>query len=238
VRAELARQALDAGLSVLLEKPPTATLEEFSAIRRQAATAGLSVFTAWHSRFAPMVEPARAWLSGRIVTGGKVDWREDVRRWHPGQHWLWQPGGMGVFDPGINAFSILTAILPTPLGVTWAELDVPENRQTPIAVRAWLSMGSTAIGLTLDFLETQAQAWDIVLETACGHRLHLADGGATLAIDDGAPRHADSAEYRGVYARFAQLLDQGGSDADAAPMALALEALALGGVRRVAAFVE
>jgi D-galactose 1-dehydrogenase len=41
-----------------------------------------------------------------------VIWREDVRVWHPGQDWIWQPGGLGVFDPGINALSIITHILP------------------------------------------------------------------------------------------------------------------------------
>ncbi|MFX5656779.1 hypothetical protein ABTE24_21610, partial [Acinetobacter baumannii] len=42
----------------------------------------------------------------------KVIWREDVRHWHPDQEWIWQPGGLGVFDPGINALSIVTEILP------------------------------------------------------------------------------------------------------------------------------
>ncbi len=238
VRAAIARQALDAGLSVLLEKPPAASLAEFESLKALAAARRLTLFTAWHSRFAPMVDAARNWLAGRKVTGGRVDWREDVRRWHPGQHWLWQPGGMGVFDPGINAFSILTAILPAPLRISWAELDVPENLHTPIAARAWLAVGSAALGVSFDFLATSAQAWDIRLDLACGHRLHLSDGGASLAIDDGPPRTAASAEYAGVYARFAQLLELRASDADAAPMALALEALAVGGVRRVAAFVE
>ena len=47
----------------------------------------------------------------------KITWREDVKRWHPGQEWIWQPGGFGVFDPGINALSIVTKILPEPIFV-------------------------------------------------------------------------------------------------------------------------
>ena len=31
-----------------------------------------------------------------------------------GQDWIWQQGGFGVFDPGINALSILTRIMPEP----------------------------------------------------------------------------------------------------------------------------
>ena len=65
-----------------------------------------------------MVSDARAWLKGRTVTSGRISWRESARKWHPGQRWLWEAGGLGVFDPAINAFSILTALLPSPVVVT------------------------------------------------------------------------------------------------------------------------
>jgi hypothetical protein len=42
----------------------------------------------------------------------EIVWHEDVRKWHPGQQWIWEPGGFGVFDPGINALSIATRIFP------------------------------------------------------------------------------------------------------------------------------
>ena len=52
----------------------------------------------------------------------------------PGQRWIWEPGGFGVFDPGINAFSIATKIFPGGLFVRSAELCLSrENAQTPIA---------------------------------------------------------------------------------------------------------
>jgi D-galactose 1-dehydrogenase len=238
VRAAIARQALDAGLSVLLEKPPTATLAEFEALRAQADARALTLFTAWHSRFAPCVAPARDWLAGREVVAGRIDWREDVRRWHPGQRWLWQAGGLGVFDPGINAFSILTALLPTPVAVVDATLAVPGNAHTPIAVALVLSAGDARIDVALDFLQAGPQSWDIVLDTRCGHRLQLADGGARMLVDGVAVPAAASTEYPALYARFAALLDRGGSDADASPFALALDALARGTVRRVADFIE
>jgi D-galactose 1-dehydrogenase len=58
--------------------------------------------------------PAKAWLAGkRQVARGRITWREDVRKWHPGQDWVFEPGGMGVFDPGINALSILTISCPS-----------------------------------------------------------------------------------------------------------------------------
>jgi D-galactose 1-dehydrogenase len=239
VREALAREALQAGLSVLLEKPPAASVDALAALGRHAATAGQrTLFAAWHSRYAPLVDAARAWLAGRLVIGGRIDWREDVRRWHPGQRWLWQAGGLGVFDPGINAFSILTALLSPPLRVTEATLDVPANAETPIAAQLALDGGGARIDATLDFLETRQQAWEIVLDTACGHRLRLADGGTRMQVDDGPERSAPSAEYPALYARFAELLDAGTSDADGAPLALVSEALARGIVRRVPPFIE
>ena len=58
-----------------------------------------------------------------------------MRVWHPGQAWILEPGGLGVFDPGINALSILTRILPQPLFVTAADLAFPANRDAPIAAQ-------------------------------------------------------------------------------------------------------
>jgi len=63
----------------------------------------------------------------------QVRWKEDVLRWHPGQQWIWEPGGFGVFDPGINALSIVTRILPRELVLREATLYVPSDVQTPIA---------------------------------------------------------------------------------------------------------
>ena len=112
VRYGLAATALKRGMHVFLEKPPGATLAEVVALRDRADRVGVTLFAAWHSRFAAGVAPARAWLSERQIKNVSIVWREDVRVWHPGQAWIWEPGGLGVFDPGINALSILTHILP------------------------------------------------------------------------------------------------------------------------------
>jgi D-galactose 1-dehydrogenase len=238
VRVSLANEAIDAGLSVLLEKPPAASPAELAKLEFRAREQKVSLFAAWHSRYAPMLAPARTWLAGRTISGGEVNWREDVRRWHPGQRWLWQAGGLGVFDPGINAFSILTALLPEIPTVARASLDVPANVETPIAGELTLQAGDAAISVALDFLQTGPQTWEIVLETSDGHRLRLSDGGATLSIDDGPAQHGVSAEYPALYARFAELLASRESEADAAPLALVAEALAKGEIRRTAPFNE
>ena len=109
------------------------------ALQAQADKVGVSLFAAWHSRFAAGVAPARAWLAERKIDSVSIVWREDVRVWHPGQAWIWQPGGLGVFDPGINALSIATHILPRPFFLKDATLILPDNRAAPIAATARIS---------------------------------------------------------------------------------------------------
>ena len=57
----------------------------------------------------------------------EILWHEDVHKWHPGQQWIWEPGGFGVFDPGINAFSIATKIFP---GGLFVQSRRPERSPT------------------------------------------------------------------------------------------------------------
>jgi D-galactose 1-dehydrogenase len=127
VRHGLARQALEAGKHVMLEKPPGATLSEVEDLRQVADAQGVTLQATWHSRYAPAVAPARAWLAGKTITAARINWREDVRVWHPGQDWIWEPGGLGVFDPGINALSIATAVLPRPFFLTRPPCTCPRT---------------------------------------------------------------------------------------------------------------
>lgn len=238
IRVSIAERAIDAGLAVLLEKPPASSVADLARLQRRADLNSVSLFAAWHSRYAPMVPDALAWLEKRVVARGRIRWREDVRKWHPGQHWLWRRGGLGVFDPGINAFSILTELLPMLPVVVRAQLDMPENSQTPISAQLLLSAGRAPIEVELDFLETKTQHWEIALETECGHSLRLVDGGTGMSIDNASLVARPSAEYPALYARFAQLIASGDSDADNAPLALVAEALSIGTINSVEAFIE
>lgn len=226
VRYTLAVQAIAAGKHVFLEKPPGATLAEVALLDRQAEAAGITLFASWHSRYAGGVAPARQWLSKRTVRRASIRWREDVRVWHPGQDWIWEPGGLGVFDPGINALSIATHILP-PFFLTDATLSLPANRAAPIAADLQFQMGDgTPVHMDLDWRQTGPQSWDIIVETD-GGTLTLAKGGAVLTTPEGTQVGEDR-EYARLYARFAELVHGGVRDLDTVPLQLVADAFLRG----------
>ena len=235
VRYALAHLALSRGFHVFLEKPPGATLSEVEALREEADKRRLTLFASWHSRYAPGVEPARAWLAGRSITRVSVVWREDVRVWHPGQTWIWEAGGLGVFDPGINALSILTHIFPRPFFLTEATLSVPENRAAPIAAMMHFrdAMG-TPIAMDLDWRQTGPQSWDIAVETEDGS-LKLSSGGAVLSLPAGTQSEQER-EYPNLYSRFEVLLRTGASDVDVRPLRHVADAFLCGHRKTVEPF--
>lgn len=227
VRYTLAREALKNNAHVFLEKPPGATLAEVAALAQRADASGLTLFAGWHSRYAAGVEPARAWLAGRQVEGVSIRWREDVRVWHPGQEWIWEAGGLGVFDPGINALSIATYILPRAFILRSATLSIPANRAAPIAADLrFIDGDGVSMSMDLDWRQTGPQSWDIVVETDQG-RLTLAKGGAVLALP-GEDVLGDDREYAGMYSQFAGLVRSRSSDVDTAPLRLVADAFLLG----------
>ena len=237
VRYETARCALEQGRHVLLEKPPGVTVGEIQDLAGLALSQGVTLFAAWHSRHAPAVEPARAWLARRRLRSVRITWKEDVRVWHPGQRWIWQPGGLGVFDPGINALSILTHIIPGVYRLCAADLSYPANRDTPIAAHLLL-VGPQAVptDMELDFLYEGAPRWDIVVETD-GGRLHLSQGGQQLHVDDHPLSTPDRSEYASLYAHFADLMRERRLDVDIAPLQLVADAFLSGRRIPVPAFV-
>lgn len=237
-RYEAAAKALAARRNLMLEKPPGATVSEVQALQALAARNGVTLFATWHSRFAAAVEPARQWLAERTLRRVAVTWKEDVRRWHPGQAWIWQPGGLGVFDPGINALSIVTAILPQPIHLVDAVLEFPAGREAPIAAHLdFAGAGGLAATADLDWRQTGPQTWDIEVETDAG-LLKLAMGGARMEIDGKPVVAGDDREYAGIYSRFAKLIARGGSDVDLAPLVQVADAFMLGRRRVVDAFED
>lgn len=229
--------ALSRGIHVLLEKPPGATL---GAVRELVAAAGSGILNAsWHSRHAPAVANAKGWLAGRKIFDVAIDWREDIRVWHPGQDWILGAGGMGVFDPGINALSILTYLIAEPIVLAGARLGVPAGRQAPLTADLRLRTHSGApIRAGFDFLQVGDQTWTIRILTDAGELL-LSDGGARMAVNgvnvtNTSTRHH---EYEGVYRHFAACIRSGVSDCDLRPFEIVADAFLVGEQTTLPAFV-
>ncbi len=239
-RFDYAAQALKAGRHVMLEKPPGATLSECHELEALARRQGVALYASWHSREAACVREAKRWLADKTLHRLQVTWKEDVRRWHPGQDWIWQPGGLGVFDPGINALSILTEIAPEALHLNAAHLLVPSNRQTPIAAQLQFQAASgAAVSADFDWRQEGEQIWTIAIETDAGN-LTLLEGGARMVVDgaeiDTSAEAPLGDEYPRLYANMAALVSTGSIDMDLAPLRHVADAFTLGERRLVAAF--
>ena len=235
-RYAAARAALLAGKHVFLEKPPGATLSEVEALITLAEAQGLTLYASWHSRYAPQVARAKAWARKRIITRVTINWKEDVRLWHPGQDWIWEAGGFGVFDPGINALSILTEVLPERVRLIDASMLIPDNRAAPIAADLNMETASGApISAAFDWRQTGRQIWEIIFE-AGDERFEFMQGG------DDAPNAAPgeesglASEYRAMYRRFVSLVQTGQSDVDLAPLHLVADSFMSGQISQTGPF--
>jgi D-galactose 1-dehydrogenase len=238
-RRSIAAACLAAGKHVLLEKPPAGTVTEVGDIARRAEAAGKTAFATYHAQHNAAVKRAADLLAGKTLKSLCVTWKEDLRRWHPGQDWIMAAGGFGIFDPGINALSILTRILPQPVFVSAAELFFPANRQAPIAAKLTFSTGATADGQLVgefDWRQTGLQTWSIDVESAEGTKLTLVDGGSQLRVNGKLPFVGPADEYHDIYKEFAQLLDTAQSRVDAAPFQLVADAFMLGNRTEVETF--
>jgi D-galactose 1-dehydrogenase len=236
-RYDAARTALVAKKHVFLEKPPGATVSEVEELKRLADSNGVSLFASWHSRYAPAVEAARTYLKSTKISSAAIVWKEDVRRWHPNQEWIWAPGGFGVFDPGINALSIATHILPA-MFITSAVLDFPENRASPVAAHVtFRTSDGLPVTMELDWLQTGPQSWDILADTDKG-KMVLSGGGTKLAVDGKVVHDEPEAEYPLLYRRFAEIVRAGTSDVDLAPLQHVADAFMLGKRNVVDAFFD
>jgi D-galactose 1-dehydrogenase len=238
-RFEYASKALKAGRHVMLEKPPGATLSECHALEAMAKAKGVSLYATWHSREADKVAAAKDWLSDKTLKSFRVTWKEDVRRWHPGQDWIFEAGGLGVFDPGINALSIVTKILPDAIHLTASTLLFPQNRQAPIAAELkFFHPGGADVSAVFDFRQEGEQTWAI--EAVCEEgTMLLTHGGAQMFVDgvaQGATETGLHGEYPRLYANMAALVRAGGIDMDLSPMRHVADAFLLGRRETVAPF--
>ena len=236
-RHEIASACIEAGLHVLMEKPPTVTLSEVDDLIGLAEAKGVTLYGSWHSRHNPAVDAAAQELAGKRIAEMRVVWQEDVHKWHPGQRWIWEPGGFGVFDPGINAFSIVTKIFPGALFVRSADLSFPENAETPIAAEIDFAseVADGPLHASLDFRRTEGEAWTIDIRTADGRGVKLTDGGSRLFVDGEERTPSGPGEYPDIYREFVDLIDQRRSMVDVRPLRLVADCLLAARRRQVEA---
>ena len=238
-RRLIAARCLGAGKHVLLEKPPAATVAEVNELADRAAAAGKIVFASYHAQHNAAVKKAAESLANKMVETLLVTWKEDIRQWHPGQDWILDAGGFGIFDPGINALSILTRIMPQTVFISSANLFFPSNRSAPIAADLILSTSTTANGqlsASFDWRYNGPPTWEINIETVDGTKLKLANGGSSLVVDGQAPFVGPADEYPDIYRDFAALIVAGGSKVDSAPFQLVADCFMVGRRTDVDAF--
>ncbi|HET7709364.1 MAG TPA: Gfo/Idh/MocA family oxidoreductase [Sphingomicrobium sp.] len=229
-RYAIARDCIEAGLHLLLEKPPTATLAEIEDLRERAAARGVSLFTTWHAQHNPAVAAAASLLADQPIRTMRITWHEDVHKWHPGQRWIWEAGGFGVFDPGINAFSIATLIFPGPLFVREAALHFPDSSHTPIAadIRFASPDCDGPLECSLDWRRAAGEEWTISIITEAGLAIDLLEGGARLVVDGVVRETGGDGEYPDIYRRFAQLIGEGRSHVDLLPIGMVADCFLIG----------
>lgn len=229
-RRQIAVDALMAGKHVLLEKPPAATLGEFEHIARVAAAQNRVLHATWHSQYNAAVERTRELLAGQTIAAMHMDWKENFHQYHPGQRWIWDAGGFGVFDMAINGLSIMSRIFdPVPF-VLEAELRIPSDAVVPVGAEVRFGLDDVTAPLTASF------DWDwvgdplreLTITTGAGTVLALTASGGRLTVDGIEQVAGDRAEYRDLYAHFAALLRSGESSLDVIPLRLVADILLQG----------
>lgn len=238
VRTRLALEAIAAGKHVFLEKPPGQTVAEVLSLKAAADAAGVTLFASWHSRYAAAVEPLKAAIAQHGLKSVRVPWREDARIYHPGQRWIWDDGGFGCFDPGINALSILTHVLPRPFFTEEAHLFIPENATQPVRAEiTYKDAHGIPVEALFDFDHPEPAEWSIIVETN-GPTFTLSGGGKVLKAGDDVIVDADDEEYKALYDVFAKLIEASTSDVDVAPLIHCADAFLMAERHPAPAFVE
>ncbi len=227
VRHEIAVQCLDAGLHLLLEKPAASSLGEAVDIARRSHIAKKTAFATWHAQHQPAVRDAARLIAKEGLSSLTIDWREDPQKWHPGQDWIWQPKGFGVFDAGLNALSIITRLIPSPILVRSSACTMHSDGQQPIEATLELNAAGVSgpIFAEFDWRSDQEEHRVIKATTSAGTKLLIKDGGRPLIINGKASAQKPTqGEYAALYTRFAHLIARGQSDMDVEPLRIAADA--------------
>ncbi|KAL3912218.1 MAG: hypothetical protein SGILL_006972, partial [Bacillariaceae sp.] len=240
--------AVQLGLHVLLEKPPgnyrrlPLLLEEASA-----NIPPTTVFTAYHSSTPPGRPHIQAWIEQHApnITTIHIEWKENVQKWHPGQHWITTRDGLGVLDIVFNPLSLLVNVLPSdhPLVLESAQLRRPTNWVSPLSGIAKIRSGTIAI--TADFAwdyipkddKTPEELWNVTCTATANSgsvstsTMRIQDGGAQVYVDgtrvttEPTAEYTIGPEYVNLYDMLVKLMNEGNSYIDATTPKLIQEML-------------
>jgi len=146
------------------------------------------LFATWHSIFNPAVDRARELLAEGGVRSVRIEWREDVKKWHPGQDWVWEPGGFGRVR---SRHQCALDLRPD-----HAEHALRQERRTRLSREPSdpdrghyglfhrRSVARRRLSADFDWREKGAEKWHMKIETADGRAARLFKGGAALAVDE------------------------------------------------------
>ena len=183
-RFDLALEAISHGYNLMLEKPPCSSVEECSILIESAEQAKVTIFAGWHSKYALMISFAREWIKKNGCDHFEIFWKEDYNKWHPDQKWIKKEGGLGVFDSGINALSMMYELMDIDSSPENVLFFRPSNWETPIAASFSLKTNDNVIGkVEFDWRATGEDIWDIKFFSGSSEMV-LSDGGQSMFVDN------------------------------------------------------
>uniref|UniRef100_A0A7S4M6G3 Gfo/Idh/MocA-like oxidoreductase N-terminal domain-containing protein n=1 Tax=Odontella aurita TaxID=265563 RepID=A0A7S4M6G3_9STRA len=247
------REALEAGLDVLAEKPAGMDHGVLSDLATLAAGEGLVLFAAYHSIECPAMDLSRGWVRDNgPVAEARIEWKEDAAKWHAGQEWV--KGGFGVLDIVINPLSIVFDLLGatdvhlaegSDSSPSSSELRVPENWEGPVS--GWTELSACGsdgveqcrISADYDWSHRGEDIWTIRFRARDGSAMEVRDGGVQMYVNGRrvtvrpTSENKIRPEYEKLYEKFMGLVDSRECDVNVLPLRVICEILSASNIKRV-----
>jgi D-galactose 1-dehydrogenase len=199
----LAMQALDARRHVLVEKPPARTSAQAIALHEKARGFDRTLFFAYHAAYNPAIEWLRRQVSADDISFIRIDYKENVRNFHPAGSWVIQEGVLR--DSGINAVSLLTSLVRGGrLVVTTAKLDKPTEREAEVRAQFDCSFDRGTAHVSLDWEHRGDEQRTVLVTTALD--TYQADISHGTVDKDGRREFSAVAADGMLHAEYAQMI--------------------------------